>query len=325
MAYEQAIKLPLNVEKRLTHLGTAGELWRTSLAARVSHLCTQWSLALGAVMHGGSEALVLEAQNAGGEELVLKLLLPSIAKPGQSAELVNNEHKVLQAAQGNGYVHLVALDETYGAILMPRLGAPLGLSEADPSTQQRILCETLKRAWQNPAQGLGLQTGAQKALWLRSLITQLGKKHTEHISKAALSVAIEFSQRREHAYKQAAKVLVHGDAHPFNALRAADGSYALIDPDGLYAEPEYDLGVLMREASDELLDDCDAPIERGKARCERLALQTTTQPLAIWQWGYIERVSTGLYCLELDMPDYGKPALLVANSWANQGALNCYI
>ena len=40
--------------------------------------------------------------------------------------------------------------------------------------------------------------------------------------------------------------LVHGDVHQWNALEA-DGGFKLVDPDGLLAEPEYDLGIIMRE------------------------------------------------------------------------------
>ena len=84
------------------------------------------------------------------------------------------------------------------------------------------------------------------------------------------------------------------------------------------------MGVIMRETNGELLRGDSAPLHLGKSCCERLARLSGTQPLAIWQWGYIERVSTGLYTLELDMPDYGKPALQVAGNWATQGARHCY-
>ena len=40
--------------------------------------------------------------------------------------------------------------------------------------------------------------------------------------------------------------LVHGDVHQWNALEAA-GGFKLVDPDGLLAEAEYDLGIIMRE------------------------------------------------------------------------------
>jgi aminoglycoside phosphotransferase (APT) family kinase protein len=48
-------------------------------------------------------------------------------------------------------------------------------------------------------------------------------------------------------------VLVHGDVHEWNALQAPGGGLRLVDPDGLVAEPEYDLGVMMREDPVELM------------------------------------------------------------------------
>lgn len=44
-------------------------------------------------------------------------------------------------------------------------------------------------------------------------------------------------------------VPVHGDVHQWNALQARSG-FKLIDPDGLLAEAEYDMGVLMHEGPD---------------------------------------------------------------------------
>ena len=316
--------LPVEVEKRLKHLGTEGAAWRASLAETIARLQHQWTLSVGKVLRGGSEALVMEAWNAPGDELVIKLLLPAIAEPGQTEALQNNERRVLQSAQGRGYVRLLDADAATGAMLMPRLGPALGQVESNSDTQQRVLCETLKKAWLGPTEGLNLQSGAQKARWLRTLIIDLAAKHAQYISAETLSIAVDFTHRRERAHDQAHKVLVHGDPHPLNALRDRDGGYVMIDPDGLYAEAEYDMGVVMREWSNELLQSATSPINLGKSRCERLARLSGTQPLAIWQWGYIERVSTGLYTLELDMPDYGKPALQVADSWAKQGARLCY-
>ena len=54
------------------------------------------------------------------------------------------------------------------------------------------------------------------------------------------------------AHDNERSVLVHGDVHQWNTLEAG-GGFKLVDPDGLLAEPEYDLGVMMREDPVELL------------------------------------------------------------------------
>ena len=78
--------------------------------------------------------------------------------------------------------------------------------------------------------------------------------------------------------------------------QAGDG-FKLVDPDGLLAEPEYDLGVIMRE--DPLDDDLDA-------RVAFLAARTGLDATAIREWGDVERVSTGLLCEKIDLQPVGR-------------------
>jgi streptomycin 6-kinase len=82
-------------------------------------------------------------------------------------------------------------------------------------------------------------------------------------------------------------VLVHGDVHQWNVLQSADG-YRLVDPDGLLAEAEYDLGIVMREDPEEMLDGDE------DVRARWLATRTGLDADAIVEWGAVERVSTGL-------------------------------
>jgi len=104
---------------------------------------------------------------------------------------------------------------------------------------------------------------------------------------------------------------VHGDLHDGNALRAGDG-WKLIDPDGLLAEAEYDLGIIMREDPLDLLSG-DAR-ERARWLAELSGLDAT----AIWEWGVVERVSTGLLCTEIDLQPVGRQLLAVADRVADR-------
>jgi len=83
-------------------------------------------------------------------------------------------------------------------------------------------------------------------------------------------------------------VIVHGDLHDTNAL-SSGGGFKLVDPDGLLAEAEYDLGITMREDPLELFH--GDPFDRARS----LASLTGLDPTAIWEWGVVERVSTCLY------------------------------
>lgn len=67
--------------------------------------------------------------------------------------------------------------------------------------------------------------------------------------------AVECVKRRERSHDDERSVLVHGDVHQWNALRADDDvtdGFKLVDPDGLLAEAEYDLGVILSDDPVEL-------------------------------------------------------------------------
>ena len=110
--------------------------------------------------------------------------------------------------------------------------------------------------------------------------------------------------------------LALGDAHPWNTLLvpgALPGRFKFIDPDGLFVERAYDLAIPMREWSTELL--AGDPLLLGVQRCRRLAELTGVDPAPIWQWGFIERTSTGLLCLKVGL-EGGHELLTVAERWA---------
>jgi streptomycin 6-kinase len=52
----------------------------------------------------------------------------------------------------------------------------------------------------------------------------------------------------------------------------------------------------------------------------RLADLTGELPSAIWQWGFLERVSTGLFLIVLGRVEEGRRMLAVAETWVGVGA-----
>ncbi|MFC4947593.1 phosphotransferase [Pseudonocardia sp. GCM10023141] len=139
-------------------------------------------------------------------------------------------------------------------------------------------------------------------------------------SERAVEQAVRCAERCIAAHDDERAVLVHGDVHQWNALEAG-GGFALIDPDGLLAEPEYDLGVLMREDPVELLAERE-PFDRAA----RLAAWTGLDASAIWEWGVVERVSTGLICAAIELQPVGRQLLAaadrVAAAWHHLGRVN---
>lgn len=159
----------------------------------------------------------------------------------------------------------------------------------------------------------GLMTGSEKADWLFDFIESSWQDLPNPCSEVAKELALAFARQRREAFNPTCSVLVHGDAHSNNTLQRLDGieGFKFIDPDGLFAEPACDLAIPMRGFNEELLAGNIVAI--GQARCSKIAALTDVADLAIWQWGFIERVSTGLLMLQIGMEQWGRETLAVAD------------
>ena len=112
-------------------------------------------------------------------------------------------------------------------------------------------------------------------------------------------------------------MLAHGDAHAWNTLLVPQSDppcFKLVDPDGLFVERAYDLAIPMREWGEELL--AGDAVALGHARCRRLAALTGVPAEAIWEWGVVERVSSGLLLKRLGYDELAAIFLGVADQWA---------
>lgn len=61
-------------------------------------------------------------------------------------------------------------------------------------------------------------------------------------------------------------------------------------------------------------------IARGQERCRYLSALTGVDRRAIWEWGFVERVSSGLYVTQLGEEQWGREFLDVADAWATVDA-----
>ncbi|WP_208726561.1 aminoglycoside phosphotransferase family protein [Corallococcus terminator] len=274
------------------------------LPAIVDALARRWSLDVGESLEGGTAAFVARVRTAAGSEAILKVGSPVADFASQAATIA--------AAAGRGYVRLFDYAAESNAMLLEPLGASMVQSGLPPGRQLEVLVELLRTAWEAPADGLAFEN---KALSLGILIESLWEQLGHPIDGAVVEQALDFVERRSGAVGSFQSVRLHGDAVPANALRVlapragAETGFVLVDPDGFFGDPAYDLGVALRDWCDELRQ---AP-ERARAFCRILADRSGLDAQAIWEWGYIERVSTGLYLLSMKMDDLAEPFLATAH------------
>ncbi|WP_044236199.1 aminoglycoside phosphotransferase family protein [Chondromyces apiculatus] len=279
-------------------IAAGAQAWLDALPDLVAQLETEWSLRLGASFTTGTEAFVAEARRSDGTPAVLKVLMP------QEDDSVLREIKALRLADGRGCAQVLASDERKGALLLERLGRPLAALGLPESQRRDIMCRTAQRMWR-PASGHGFPTGAEKGAWLQRFIVKTWEDAGRPCSARVVDHAWAAAERRIAAHDEARAVLVHGDVHEFNVLEAGEG-FKLVDPDGLLAEPEYDLGVILREDPPEQM----RVDPRRNAR--ELASLTGCGADAIWEWSAVERVSTGLLLVTMSMQPLGSQMLQAA-------------
>lgn len=277
--------------------------WLEQLPTLVAELEREWSITIGRSYDGGNEAFVADASLDDGSGAVLKVFIP------RDNDSARNEITVLRLADGDGCARLLRSDLSRSAMLIERLGARLDESGLPALRRREILCAAAERVWRLVPDS-PLPTGAEKGRRLIGFITRTWEQLDRPCSQEAVAYAVDSAQRRIAAHDDASSVLVHGDIHEWNALKA-DHGYKLIDPDGLLAEPEYDLGVIMRQ------DPIDPADPRASAR--GLAFGTGLDETATWEWATVERLSSGLWCTRLELQPLGRDLLRTADAVAKLG------
>jgi streptomycin 6-kinase len=288
------------VRSKAVAAGAGG--WIEALPGLVAALEREWRITVGQPYPDATEAFVARAVLDDGTPAVLKLIIP---RPGDHAA---HEITVLRLADGDGCPRLLRADPARGALLLERLGRSLDQLGLPIRRRHEILVAAARRVWR-PAAGCGLPTGADKGRWLAGSIPATWAELGRPCSARAVEHALACAARRIAAHDDERAVLVHGDVHQWNALEAGPG-FKLADPDGLLAEPEYDLGIIMREDPVELM--------RGdpRSRARWLAARCGLDAIAIWEWGVVERVSTGLLCTRIDLQPVGRQLLAAADQLA---------
>ena len=264
---------------------------------------------------GGSAAFVAAATDRRGRPAVLKVAIPA---GGEGYADFEREALALSLGHHETYVEVYEVDVVRRAFLLERLGPSLAELGLSVEGQIDAIAVTLRGSWR-PIEGeTELMTGVDQARWLGDFIrrqwTTLDLGHpTETIERALV-----FLDRRIDAFDRSTAVLIHGDAHPANMLcDTSSGNrgprFKLIDPEGLISEPAHELGIPLRAWCDELI--AGDPTRLGIEWCHRLSQSTDVDAQSIWEWAFIERVSTGLLYAHLGDHASAHLFLGIADRW----------
>ena len=258
-----------------------GDRWLADLPATIAALERRWGITVGERLPGGTSSYVAAAVTATGEPAMVKISVPVVD--------FDQQVRTLRAAGGRGYVRLLAADLDHNAALLEPLGGPLTRSGLRPEGQLAVIADLLPLAWTVPRGDL---VPTDKAA---DLVEFVGSLRSSAVgSSVVVDEALRCAERRSAAFDPDRCVVVHGDAAAANVLRRPGDGWVFVDPDGFVGDPAYDRGVAVRDWCAELLAAAD-PRTLLRSYCVMLG----GDPDATWDWGFLERVSTGLYLASL--------------------------
>ncbi|MGX6601444.1 aminoglycoside phosphotransferase family protein [Micromonosporaceae bacterium Da 78-11] len=317
-----AVTVPDRLALSIRALGAAGESWLTGLPGLLAGLAADWSVTVGSSMSDGRGAYVAAAVTQDGTPVVLKVLLP----PGPDEPTgFQRQLSALRPAGGDPYVGLLRHDAPRQALLLERLGPPMTSLDRPAAARMEAMARTAARGWRSVPQAAPLPDGAEAARWHANFATSTWQELDRPCPEAVVDLAVRCAAAREAAFDPGRAVLVHGDVHESNILRAPEGGFRLIDPGGLRSEPAHDLGVIQTRGVQGWIDELAAgdpqQVRELMIRsCRRAGRLTGIDATAIWQWAFAELVSTGLLIRRLGNHEEAATFLTVAGKLTAAGA-----
>lgn len=289
--------------------GEPGARWLADLPATVAALADAWGLTVGEP-YDLTYHWVAPVTRADGTEAVLKAGVPT------SAQLAV-EAAALFAYGGHGAVALLGYDPVRGALLLEKAipgTRARALVPADDAEATAAVAAVARALHRPPPPGHGLphlrEKGRAFADYLRAygddgplprrLVERAGEAFDALVSSAP------------------ADVLLHGDLHHDNVLRAGREPWLAIDPHGLVGDPGYDAGALLYNPEPERHD--ERLLSLVPSRVASLARGLDLPADRVAAWGFVKAVLSEVWTVEDDgVP--GKRPLAVARLLAADGAV----
>jgi streptomycin 6-kinase len=271
--------------------GARGAAFLDDLAARIAAQERRWGITAGPAFPGRSSHWVAPATRSDGTLAVLKLGVPH---PGLTSEI-----ETLRAWDGRGAARLLESDAAEGALLLERLRpgtllSELGLARDDEATT--IAAALFTELHAPPPPDHGLPTLAARTD---------GILRAQRAGFAPALIGLAADLRQELLASAPAPVLLHGDLHHFNVLRAERRPWLAIDPKGVVGDPAYDAAPFLWNPISALGDAPDRAAIVAR-RIDRLAEHLDRARLV--RWALVQSVLSAWWSVE----DHGggfEPAL----------------
>ncbi len=280
-------EIPPILERRLlTSYGPHGREWLDAFPALLERFRQEWDVVqLESYFPYVGFAWVAPCVLGDGTKAVLKLAPPEPE--------VGNEIAAMRLYGGQGAARLIAADETATALLLERLEPGDTLATlVDDVAATEIAAQTFGKLFRPLPAG---HPFASMERWGRAF-RSVREKHGGGCG-AFPAELFEPAERiyRDLSASQGEPVLVHGDLHHHNILRAGDGWLA-IDPKGIAGEPAAEIGPYLYNNIEGVNDLREHTLRRIAQFAEVLGIDRQR----LTQWGFALAVLSTVWMFEDD-------------------------
>ncbi len=266
-----------------------GRAWLQALPSSLNQAAQRWGLTLGEPFLL-SYNYVCEVKNAQGVEMVLKAGVPN---PELTSEI-----ETLRLYNGRGAVRLIDSDAEKGLLLEERLRPGTMLLEVQDDAQAtEIAAGVMRSLWHMPPTRnrlIRLQNWFDAFRLYRQKFADAGPLPRTVIETAERWVADVWAENEP-------SVVLHGDFHHYNLLRAGDG-WKVIDPKGIIGPRGYEVGPLLLNPLGSFLHGLAAK-QISEQRFAILAEQLGMERSHIRGWGIAHAALSA--CWDLDAQGRG--------------------
>ncbi len=297
-------EIPPILERRLlTSYGPHGREWLDAFPALLERFRQEWDVVqLESYFPYVGFAWVAPCVLGDGTKAVLKLAPPEPE--------VGNEIAAMRLYGGQGAARLLAADETATALLLERLEPGDTLATlVDDVAATEIAAQTFGKLFRPLPVG---HPFASMERWGRAF-RSVREKH----GGGCGAFPAELFEPAERIYRdlcgsQGEPVLVHGDLHHHNILRAGDGWLA-IDPKGIAGEPAAEIGPYLYNNIEGVNDLREHTLRRIAQFAEVLGIDRQR----LTQWGFALAVLSTVWMFE-DDGEVPERHLVVARALAGE-------
>jgi streptomycin 6-kinase len=288
------------IDRTRARLGAEADPWLSKAAALVDELTARWELRLGMPFDGGSIGFTVPATRSGRDPVVLRITYPD----GWFAQ----ETAALAAWGGNGAVELIDYDPRGAQLLERAIPGTSLLEDDDEDRAMGHAADVLERLW-IPEPGGVDRVEVETEAWATSMMARhhlVGRPFDRELVTEAIRLL------RSLASSQPEHVLLHGDLHLGNVVKAERQPWLAVDPKPLVGERAFDVTALIRDKIDDVLAESDGGKGRVQHRFDLLSERFDLDGQRLRDWSFAILLDYTIWDYEVGDREFGEQQLAIA-------------